>query len=118
MTRKRFFSTAFISLKYNILFFGSDEFSLTCLKELVKNNHLIKNLQVISAQNSVSSLPKFTHLENIPTFRAPPKTLKGWDIPSGNYDFGVVVSFGYFLPKRILQRFQGTLNVHPSLLPK
>jgi methionyl-tRNA formyltransferase len=35
------------------------------------------------------------------------------------FNLAVVVSFGYFLPVSILRRFKlGTLNVHPSLLPK
>ncbi|KAI9230238.1 MAG: formyl transferase [Piptocephalis tieghemiana] len=34
-------------------------------------------------------------------------------------DVGVVVSFGYFLPSRLLEQFpQGCINVHPSLLPR
>ena len=35
------------------------------------------------------------------------------------FDIALVVSFGHFLPARILENFpQGGLNVHPSLLPK
>jgi methionyl-tRNA formyltransferase len=38
---------------------------------------------------------------------------------SSSYDLGVVVSFGYFIPKRIIDAFQqGAINVHPSLLPR
>jgi hypothetical protein len=34
------------------------------------------------------------------------------------FDVGVVVSFGYFLPQRLIERFPlGMVNVHPSLLP-
>src|SRR3954468_4170015 len=35
------------------------------------------------------------------------------------YDLGIVVSFGHFIPERIISSFtKGTINVHPSLLPK
>ncbi len=38
---------------------------------------------------------------------------------SWNIDFGIVISFGYFIPKRILSCFpRGIVNLHPSLLPK
>lgn len=35
------------------------------------------------------------------------------------YDLGVVVSFGYFIPSRVIESFRlGMINIHPSLLPK
>mmetsp|Transcript_11335 Transcript_11335/g.20962 ORF Transcript_11335/g.20962 Transcript_11335/m.20962 type:complete len:362 (+) Transcript_11335:151-1236(+) len=35
-----------------------------------------------------------------------------------NYDLGVVVSFGYFLPRAVIEAFpRGAINLHPSLLP-
>ncbi|CAG8811551.1 9112_t:CDS:2, partial [Dentiscutata erythropus] len=38
---------------------------------------------------------------------------------SSNFDIGVVVSFGYFLPSKVIESFtKGTINIHPSLLPK
>lgn len=34
------------------------------------------------------------------------------------FEVAVVVSFGFFIPKRVLSEFPlGTINVHPSLLP-
>lgn len=37
---------------------------------------------------------------------------------SRGYSVGVVVSFGYFLPRALLERFgDGVVNMHPSLLP-
>jgi methionyl-tRNA formyltransferase len=37
----------------------------------------------------------------------------------GKFDLGVVVSFGYFSPHRVLECFpQGVINIHPSLLPQ
>ncbi|KAF7728336.1 Golgi transport complex subunit 4 [Apophysomyces ossiformis] len=59
-------------------------------------------------------------LYNIPVHHTPPgaKTLDGWDIPR-KYDLGIVVSFGYFIPSKIIATFEkGAINVHPSLLPR
>jgi hypothetical protein len=40
--------------------------------------------------------------------------------PDGQpWDLGVVVSFGYFIPRGIIEQFRfGMINVHASLLPK
>ncbi|KAI8139306.1 formyl transferase, partial [Fennellomyces sp. T-0311] len=47
------------------------------------------------------------------------KTLDGWKLPGKDYDLGVVVSFGYFVPSEIIHGLKhGAVNVHPSLLPK
>lgn len=52
-----------------------------------------------------------------------PRTLSNWEIPTPSgfekFDLGVAVSFGYFIPKRIIDSFTlGAINVHPSLLPR
>jgi len=45
-----------------------------------------------------------------------------WILPKDfdqKYDIGVVVSFGYFLPKELIRGFKcGAINLHPSILPK
>ena len=44
--------------------------------------------------------------------------LKDWVVPSG-FDIAIVSSFGKFIPSSVLKKFPcGTLNVHPSLLPR
>jgi len=48
--------------------------------------------------------------------------MKNFEIPASilvERDLGVVVSFGYFLPARVLDSFSmGCINLHPSLLPE
>ncbi|KAG5918388.1 hypothetical protein E4U53_004099, partial [Claviceps sorghi] len=45
------------------------------------------------------------------------ETFRGWDLPPGT-NLVVVVSFGLFVPSRILSSAKyGGVNVHPSLLP-
>jgi hypothetical protein len=49
------------------------------------------------------------------------KSLRRWSLPegSGQWDRGVVASFGYFLPPAIIRALpSGVVNMHPSLLPR
>ncbi|KAI8349341.1 formyl transferase, partial [Mortierella sp. GBAus27b] len=48
--------------------------------------------------------------------------IEAWTFPEDTevdaWDFGVVVSFGWFLPNDTISRFKlAGINVHPSLLP-
>ncbi|CAG8614983.1 5714_t:CDS:2 [Dentiscutata heterogama] len=48
-----------------------------------------------------------------------PRDLEAIHFDIDRFDIGVVVSFGYFLSPAILESFtKGSMNVHPSLLPK
>ena len=63
-------------------------------------------------------IKRYCTSHKIPHFEAPFKSLKGWNLPDA-FDFGIVISFGYFIPARILNCFpKGIVNMHPSLLPK
>ncbi|PYI04928.1 methionyl-tRNA formyltransferase family protein [Aspergillus sclerotiicarbonarius CBS 121057] len=116
-----------------ILFCGSDEFSIASLnalhKEHVKRPDRIASIDVvcrpdkkvgrglkkirevpIKAAAADLSLP----IHEIDTFR-------GWTppiLPGGPINLIVAVSFGLFVPPRLLNGAKyGGLNVHPSLLP-
>ncbi|KAH6578035.1 hypothetical protein BASA50_000223 [Batrachochytrium salamandrivorans] len=119
--------------KYNILYFGTDDFSVTCLEAILKKrDSIIKSIQVVTPPDNINAkltrnrevpLKQFCKSSNIVCEDAPPKTLSGWQLPSpingDSFDIAIVVSFGYFLPKRIIQSFsKAAINVHPSLLPK
>ncbi|KAI8588971.1 formyl transferase [Geranomyces variabilis] len=117
---------------HSVLFFGSDEFSILCLKrlhnaQLSRPNQVISHLEVVTPpdnpRNKVSQVPLklFAASVGLKVHSAPPKSLRGWNIPESSNPFtlAVVVSFGYFLPRRVIASFpHGALNVHPSLLPK
>ncbi|KAJ5550624.1 hypothetical protein N7535_001431 [Penicillium sp. DV-2018c] len=116
-----------------ILFCGSDEFSITHLKALhayhSKNPERISSIDVvcrpgkrvgrglrqirevpIKAAASALSLP----IHEIDTFTGwkPPTS------PSGDINLVIAVSFGLFVPPRILNGSKyGGMNVHPSILP-
>lgn len=114
------------SLKF--IFFGSSEFSLIVLNELLANGYLPLAVvtapdQLVGRKQVLTATPvKILALEkNIPLLQ--PEKL---DELVGNKNFCslqpelfIVASYGKIIPKNILDlpKF-GSLNVHPSLLPK
>jgi methionyl-tRNA formyltransferase len=80
---------------------------------------LKSTLLPVAAFASQSSLPTWTVPYGV-------KSLRDWEPsapqfgskPLGQWDLGVVVSFGYKLPPHVLSSLRdGGINVHPSLLP-
>lgn len=100
---------------WNILFFGSDDFSLASLKNLFREyqkQSLITKLEIVTSnsQNAVRLYAKEKHLP-----------IHNWPLTQTVSDFhvGLVVSFGYLIPEKIINVFpMGMLNVHASLLPR
>jgi methionyl-tRNA formyltransferase len=112
-----------------ILFCGSDEFSAASLSALnlehTRNPSLIQSIDVlvrppkptgrgykvlreVPLQSVARSLSLPIHTLN---------TFTGWTPPTP-YNLIIAVSFGLFVPRRILRSAAyGGLNVHPSLLP-
>ena len=118
-----------------VLFFGTDDFSLPSLEKLhaltSDPNSSLTSVDVVTtgdvrrtpkAKPTPVPVKKFA-LENnitvheIPTGLSPMDLEHNWTCPVG-FDLGVVVSFGYFVPKPVLSSLRlGAINVHPSLLP-
>ena len=113
--------------KYKIAFFGTPDFSVIILDELKR--HGILPTLVITAPDK----PKGRHLvltpppvkvwadeNNIPTLQ--PEKLDAefrYKIQDTRYDLFIVAAYGKILKKEVLDMpAHGTLNVHPSLLPK
>ncbi|KAJ8667178.1 hypothetical protein QAD02_008840 [Eretmocerus hayati] len=99
-----------------ILFFGSNDFalpSLQALHEYYKQNKLRK-LEVVTAyKGEKNSLLKYVRSNGIVIHPWPP------EVGTGQFEIGVVVSFGYLIPSRIIELFPlGMINVHGSLLPR
>lgn len=101
---------------WRILFFGSDDFSVKHLERLCSKYNtrtLISDLAVCTTKDSQVS--RLVHFEKLHLYQWP---LKVEDILN-KYDLGVVVSFGYMIPKKIIDAVPlGILNVHASLLPR
>jgi methionyl-tRNA formyltransferase len=113
-----------------VLFFGSDEFASQHMQALLNNG--ISEMELVCPPSRVrrsrrrkTLLPakQFALAHELVCHEPHPAigfTMKGWEPPDLSlFDIGVVVSFGYRIPKRILRNIRlGIVNVHPSLLPK
>lgn len=112
----------------NIVFFGSDDFALVSLKELLGSAHRVlacvtqpdkpkgRHLKVIFSDVKQESLR-----EKIPVLQ--PEDLKDKDfmeeLKNLNADLFVVVAFGRFMPQKLIDLPKiFSINVHASLLPQ
>jgi len=103
--------------RFKIMFFGTDEFALESLRKLHnrKESDLIENLEVCSSKKKhlVPIVEKYAEDNKLKFHSWPP------NIAPGQFDIGVVASFGHLIPSNIINKFPlGILNVHGSLLPK
>ncbi|TQS38617.1 hypothetical protein Golomagni_00875 [Golovinomyces magnicellulatus] len=122
-----------VSDPLRILFCGSDEFSVSSLKELQKekiiNPSLIKSIDVLCrpgkpigrGMRKTAEAPIKAAAQNIGLPVHETDTFTGWNLPRpGDEDVNLViaVSFGLFIPARILRKVKyGGINLHPSILP-
>lgn len=135
------FSNSF-SRSYHTVFFGSDDFSLPTLKALHEQHKagFLKSLQVVSPadrpqgrylQVTATPVKQYAQQHSIPVIHPTSLvSLKNFSLLEEfekqahlrlphQFDLGIAVSFRYFIPSVILQEFKlGTINVHPSLLPR
>ncbi|XP_022919494.1 methionyl-tRNA formyltransferase, mitochondrial [Onthophagus taurus] len=116
---KRYFCTDLSKFKppYKVLFFGTDQFSLESLKALTiecRKKVIIDRLEVVTTfKSKPNKIYSFSAQENI--------ILHQWPLTNeiNGFDLGLVVSFGYLIPEKIINSFPlGMLNVHASLLPR
>ena len=117
---------------YHFAFFGTSNFSVIVLEELKQKGFLPTLIITVpdkpKGRKLILTPPEvkiWAEKENIPCIQ--PATLKNSDIvseinsfaPENSFDFFIVVSYGKIIPDNILNMSKlGSLNVHPSLLPK
>ena len=128
------------NIQHRVLFFGTDNMSMPSLKAIASRTTLATKLEVVCPEDRVLRVRGKKKLEiaatkqycvkhgiryhEIPSKIDKAKQKKAWAslrerVMEGNFDLGVVISFGYFLPSSLLKLFsKGAINVHPSLLPK
>ncbi|PTB78271.1 Formyltransferase [Trichoderma longibrachiatum ATCC 18648] len=122
-------STRRASDPLRILFCGSDAFSCESLRALHReheiNKGLVESLDVMVLPprrtgrgfKEIKEVPCKSVAEHLGLRIHQRETFRGWTMPEGT-NLIVVVSFGLFVPPRILKAAKyGGLNVHPSLLP-
>ncbi|XP_028920874.1 methionyl-tRNA formyltransferase, mitochondrial [Ornithorhynchus anatinus] len=105
---------------WRVLFFGTDAFARDTLRALGharvnEEDQLIEKLEVVTLP---SGSPKGLPVKNYAVQARLP--VHEWpDVGSGEFDVGVVASFGRLLGEDLILRFPyGILNVHPSYLPR
>ncbi|XP_035508482.1 methionyl-tRNA formyltransferase, mitochondrial [Morone saxatilis] len=101
---------------WRLLFFGTDHFAVESLKLLncsrSSSGGVVESLEVVTLSGDVP-VKRFAQQNRLPLHSWPP------DKVDGQFDVGVVVSFGCLLPEKLINKFpHGILNVHPSLLPR
>ena len=113
----------------NIAFFGSPQFAVDVLDSLKKNG-IIPNLVVTQPDKPAGRKLLLTPpeakvwAEENGTSVFQPETLKDEEIvqaltDEGPWDIFIVAAYGKIIPRAVLDiPKHGTLNVHPSLLPK
>lgn len=109
----------------NIIFFGSDSFSLPFLENLYQNYSISlvvttkdktggRGLKLIETPTKT-----FAKEKNIPFIEVIKMKDSFDEIKKYNGDIGVVVSFGKIISESIINLFpKKIINLHPSLLPK
>uniref|UniRef100_A0A3Q3XD09 Methionyl-tRNA formyltransferase, mitochondrial n=1 Tax=Mola mola TaxID=94237 RepID=A0A3Q3XD09_MOLML len=113
---QRRFGTSSSGPPWRLLFFGSDEFAVESLKLLSSSRSsskgIVETLEVVTLSSDVP-VKRFAQQNHLPVQSWPPENV------DGQFDVGVVVSFGRLLHERLINKFPyGILNVHPSLLPR
>ncbi|XP_028296368.1 methionyl-tRNA formyltransferase, mitochondrial isoform X2 [Gouania willdenowi] len=104
------------SKAWRMLFFGTDQFAVESLKQLTANRNssegLVETIEVVTLSGDVP-VKRFALQNHLPLHRWPLGDI------TGQFDVGVVVSFGCLLHQSLITKFPfGVLNVHPSLLPR
>jgi methionyl-tRNA formyltransferase len=108
---------------------NSQEFALknyySIVRKIDEGGELIRNLDLVVSPQASKDMIQFAKKNSIPFVKAPEHSReqsiwRDWKWPQQvPYDLAIVVSFGYFLPGFMLSKFKsGTINVHPSLLPR
>ncbi|KAG5914218.1 hypothetical protein E4U42_000620, partial [Claviceps africana] len=123
--RELFFSPL-VPEPLRILFCGSDAFSCASLRALhARLGSLVEALDVMvlpgrrvgRGPGVVRQVPCRVLAQELGLRVYERETFRGWELPRGT-NLVVAVSFGLFVPSRILASARyGGLNVHPSLLP-
>ncbi len=114
------------SVNPSILFFGTPEFALPTLRGLIEAGYPIVGVitnpdEPIGRKHILTPPPVKTLAEkySIPIFQPEKLRRELWDREIPSADLFIVAAYGKIIPKSILEIPKyGTLNIHPSLLPR
>lgn len=116
-----------------VLFCGSDAFSVPTF-DMLREMHL-RRTDVVSALSVITPVDKLSgrglkiakpapmtllaKRMQYPVSHVKEFSLKADELPDGEWDLIVAVSFGHKIPAAVLNKMKvGGLNIHPSLLPR
>ncbi|MBI4225077.1 MAG: methionyl-tRNA formyltransferase [Candidatus Sungbacteria bacterium] len=112
--------------KISILFFGTPGFALPALEALIAEKYnligVVTNSDEPVGRKKILTPPPVKVLAekyNIPVFQPERLEIQNFKFKISQVDLAVVAAYGKIIPKSILEipKF-GTLNIHPSLLPR
>lgn len=109
----------------SIVFFGTNKFAATILEAIVKSG--LFDIQAIVTQpdrpvgrhqemqkSAVKTLGEKYNLKI-----EQPESLKGYTLQTADHTLNIVVEYGLIIPQVIIDASKmGSINIHPSLLPK
>ncbi|SCU92716.1 LAME_0F01178g1_1 [Lachancea meyersii CBS 8951] len=126
-----------VSKPLDVLFFGSDHFSVHSLNALYNLKKeapkLIGDIQVVTRSTKKCgrnlSVTKSVPIARLSYSLGLPRVIEcdskedmlgplANAMQTASYDMIIAVSFGKLIPKQLLSKVSYTLNVHPSLLPR
>lgn len=110
----------------SLVFFGTEDFSLSALKALVEHDYNV--LCVVTKQDtkrgrgrklSPPSVKVFAQDNSIPVIQDASMETIARELASYPANVAVLSAFGRIIPKAILKMYPvGIVNIHPSLLPR
>jgi methionyl-tRNA formyltransferase len=108
-----------------IVFFGTDEFSATSLRELIAKGFTIgavvtkpDSRKGRGRELSTSIVKQIAEAHGLPVWQPDDVHTIAPDIKKLDHPIGVLVSYGKIIPQSIIDLFEpGIINLHPSLLP-
>lgn len=109
---------------FRVLFFGSDNVSLESLKALHRERDLVPRLEVVVSpkfnqcrKKNEDEVPLWCQKNGIVTHQWSKQFAKEFNF--GEFDLGIVVSFGYFIPAPVIDKFpHKMINTHGGVLPQ
>lgn len=109
----------------DIVFFGTHNFAATILEGLL-NSPVINIKKVITQpdkpvgrRQELRACPVKILAQKYGLEVEQPVNLKNYDLKIKNYDLNIVVDYGHIIPRFVIETPKfGSVNIHPSLLPK
>ncbi len=112
--------------KTNIIFWGTSEFALPSLKKLIQENYQIK--AVVTAPDKPagrqqipvpSPVKKFAQEKQLAVFQPEKPIQLAPQLKKISPDLNILAAYGRIIPEQIISMpIYGSINLHPSLLPK